>query len=347
MPQLEHTTQFPEFEVTIGGTTLTQKDSGGLVNLVVEDHVDMMGMAQITVDTGHLSEGQDFSSFKIGDEVKASFGGGGGNAFVGLITGMRHAWRDGSQTVTITAMDPTSKLAASRHTQTFESMTDSEIFEKVVGDAGLEVGKVDATSGASDHVAQRNESDLNFLKRLAARNGYQVMSTEGKIDFIKPSFTGDTIEVDRSKLTSMDFEFSDQQIPAELTVIGWDPVTKAKVEGTATKADIESMGSGEGAVDKTGPVWSGTSYITDVQVTSQEAAKAMAVGELNRLARNFLRGRASVSGTGELKAGCTVKFTGQHKGMAAEGYVISVRHSVESGGLHTSQIIFCSNSHTT
>lgn len=346
MAELTHETQTPDFKVTLKGVDITQAEPNGLVNLVVEDHVDMMGMAQITLSND--AQGKlPWKDIAVGDDVEASFGGGDKLAFKGIVTGLRHFWQAGTSTVTVTALDPTSKLAASRHTQTFEEMTDSEIFEKVVGDAGLEVGKVDATNGKSDHVAQRNESDLNFVKRLASRNGYQVMAEEGKINFTKPSFQDDTIKIPAGKLTAMDYEFTDQTIPEELTVIGWDPVTKAKVEGTATKADIQKMGSGEGAVDKTGPVWSGKSYITDVQVTSQEAAKLMAVGELNRLARGYMKGRATVDGTGELRAGCTVKFTDQHHGMAAEGYIISVRHTIEAGGLHNSQIIFCGNTHTT
>ncbi len=345
MAELTHKKLTPDFKVVLKGVEITQAEPNGLVNLVVEDHVDMMGMAQITLNT-NAGEKSPWGDIAIGDDVECHFGGGDKAAFKGLVTGKRHSWQAGKAVVTLTALDPTTKLASSRNTRTFEEMTDSEIFEQVIGEAGLETGTVDSTSGKSPHVVQRNESDLEFVKRLASRNGYQVNADAGQINFIKPSFQGDTIEIPASKLSNMDFEFTDQQIPTELTVIGWDPVTKAKVEGTATKADIEKMGSGEGAVDKAGPIWSGKSFITDVQVASQDAAKLMAIGELNRLARGFMKGRATVNGTGEVRAGCTIKLTGQHKGMAAEGYVISVRHTLEPGGLHSSQIIFSGNTHT-
>ena len=342
MAELSHVTMVPDFKIVLGGTEITQANTHGLVDLVVEDHVDMMGMAQITLNPNS----GPWKDLKAGDEVEVHFGGGSKAAFKGLLTTKRHAWQQGQGMLTVTALDPTSKLAASRHTRTFEEMTDSEIFEDVIGKAGLETGKVDATTGKSPHVAQRNESDLEFVKRLASRNGYQVMAEEGKINFTKPSFQGDTIEIPSNKLENMDFDVSDQQIPSELTVIGWDPVTKAKVEGTATKSDIESMGSGDGAVDNTGQVWGEPSFITDVQVTSQEAAKNMAVGELNRLARSLIKGRATVNGNGQIRAGDTIKFTKQHEGMAAEGYVVSVRHMFEVGGGHLAQIMFCGNTHT-
>jgi phage protein D len=229
----------------------------------------------------------------------------------------------------------------------YEDMTDADVFKKVVGRAGLTVGKVDATSETYPYIFQRNESDLNFLKRLASRNGYQVVANEGKLDFLKPAFGGDVVTIPAGKLTSLDYEFADQSIPTELTVVGWDYLTKKKVEGKASSGDVQTIGGGSNSVSKTGQIWQAPAFISDVQVSTQSAAKAMAEGELNRLARNFMRGRATVNGTGEVRAGQTVKFEGQRKNFNPEAYVLSVRHTIESTGLHVTQIIFCSNTHAT
>jgi len=341
MSESKHQTDGPDFEVNISGQAFEQGDTDGLTSLVVEDHVDTVGMMQATFN----NRGVDWDSIKIGDKAWVEFGGGSDKAFEGFVTAIRHYWKEGTETVTITAMDPTVKLASSRVTKVYEEMSDSDIFEAVVGRAGVSVGKVDSLSTKHDYVFQRNESDLNFLKRLASRNGYLLMATNGKVDFLKPAFKGDTVEVPKGKLVQIDYEYTDQHLPPKLTVLGWDYVTKKMVTSTASSGDVDTMGGGSNAVSKTGQIWQAESFISDVFVSSESGAKAMAQGELNRLARNFMRGRATVNGTGEVKAGKSVKFTGQRLNFNPEGYVISVRHTVESTGLHQTQIIFCSNVH--
>jgi phage protein D len=344
MPQLQKRSQAPDFEVKVNGQSFTQASTDGLTNIIVEDHVDMVGVAQLTFN----NRGINWRELKIGGEVEVQFGGGSGRKnFKGNITGLRHYWKSGVETVTLTAMDPTCKLAASRTTKVYEDKKDSDVVNEVVGRAGLEVGKVDATDKVHPYIFQRNESDLNFLKRLASRNGYLLMANEGKIDFLKPAFGGNTVEIESTRLTALDYEFTDQQIPTELTVIGWSYLDKKKVEATASPGSVQTMGGGKNSVSGTGQIWQGSSYISDVMVATQEDAKAMAEGELNRLARNYMRGRATVNGTGEVFAGQNVKFIGQRGGFNPEGYVISVRHVVEATGLHSSQIIFCGNTHTT
>ena len=73
------------------------------------------------------------------------------------------------------------------------------------------------------------------------------------------------------------------------------------------------------------------------------AAKDVAVAELNRLARNFLRGRAVVDGNGKLFAGVSIKFTGHRDGFNPEAYVISARHLYESNRGFSTEVRFCSN----
>lgn len=329
------------YVVEVAGQSLTQAESGGLEVLVVEDHVDMVSVLKATVNFG----GFDWSSINIGDDVTAGFGGSDEKAFAGIVTGIRHhSSQGGLEFVTVIAMDPLCKLRASRRTKVYdEDATDSDIVSALLGEAGVDPGTVDSTSGANKYVIQRNESDLMFLKRLAARNGYLLLgNAEGKVDFKKVQFSGSAVELEQSSIMSFDYTVSHQNIPPGITVLGWNYMDKVKVEGAATDGDIETIGGGANGVAETGTIWQADAYISDVHVNSDDAAKAMAIAELNRAARQFVRGQATVQGNGEIRAGKLVAFKNFATGFNPEVFVISSRHVVE-GGNYTTEFQFVGN----
>lgn len=316
----------PQFVADIG-FDLTQSESQGLEELVVEDHIDMMGALRVTIN----EQGFDWSAINMGDGVSCGFGGSSDKTFGGYITAFRHfSVEAGMEFFQIIALDPKIKLAASRHTRVFEEMTDSDIVSAVLGEAGVESGTVDSTSATFKYVLQRNESDLRFLMRLAARNGYVLQGNfEGKVDFKKPQYSGGGLELEREKLKAFDYTVSSQNVPTEVTCYGWDYVAKEKVEGTASSVD--TIGGGSDAVSETGMIWDEPSWITDVWVDDQGVAQAMAEAHLNRMARQFVQGRAVIEGDGQIRAGVKVKFKGFATGFNPEVVVVGSKHVVAHG----------------
>lgn len=332
--------QAPHYEVSVGSVTCTHTEPNGMEYLQVEDHVDLIGVARVSLGL----ECADWASIKIGDEVTIKVGGSSRKMFVGQVTGFRHSWQAGKQTLTVIAMDPLVLMSASRRTQIFEEQKDSDVVSAVISASGASAGTVDSTSETHVYIFQRNESDLNFAKRMAARNGYLLMANEGKVDFTKAQFSDSPVEINPGTLLALDWESSDVQVPPELTVIGWDYLTKETVEATASSGAIETIGGGSNAVSEA-KTWAETSYVTDLHVTTQAGATAVAEGELNRLARNFLRGRAQVEGTDQIYAGKLVSFVEQRTGFNPTGFVVSTRHIIEPNKGYTTEIFFCSNTH--
>lgn len=327
------------FKVTLGGGTHTQQKPGGLESLLIEDHVDLIGVARVTFNLEHAS----WSALQVGDDLVVEVGASQRKMFKGLVTGVRHLHKRGRDAVTVVAMDPLVKLTSSRRTEVYEEQTDSDIASQVLSRAGVTSGQVDSTQPARDHVMQRNESDLDFLKRLAARNDYLLMANEGKIEFSKPQLQGAPVEISQEVLEHLDYSYSAIRVPPSITCYGWDYVEAAKVEGSASSGDLDTIGGGKSAVDAAGAIWSDTSYVSDVHVASQGEAKDIAVGELNRLARNFLRGKATVDGNAAIHAGVRVKFVGHRTGFNPEVVVVSSRHLFEFRRGYTTEFTFCSN----
>jgi phage protein D len=332
------------FTLTLAGATMNQAEPKGLLSLVVEDHLDMIGMAEATF----LPESEvKWDSVKFGSDVEVVIDEAGENAagvkiFVGIVTEIRYSVSAGRRVMVVSAMDPLCKLAASRHTRVFEDKTDSDIVSSVLGSAGVQKGAVDSTSGANKYTFQRNEPDLYFLKRLAARNGYLLTAKEGKIDFKKTQFSGSPVEIAQDEVESFEVSLTNAHLAPKVTVVGWDYIKKEVVTSTADKGKADAIGSGTNAVGASDGLWSDPAFVADLLVATQSGADAMAASELNRLGRTFLRGRAVVHGNAKLHAGVKVKFTNFGDKLNAEGIVISSRHSVGDGGFRT-EIHFCGN----
>lgn len=337
------------FTLSVGSVLVdaSQSNTQGVESFMVEEHLDMVGVAQITIRPNDVT---DVSKLKIGDEVKVRVGGDG-RTFDGFVTGFRMTLEGNEPKLTVIAMDPLCKLASSRHTRTWppdgneaasETVSDSDIFSDVIGKAGLTAGSVDALPQSAKYVFQRNESDLNFLKRLAARNGYLLRAVEGKVDFMKAQFTGTKIEVDYKTAKALEFTWSPIWVPPKLKVHGYDYVTKTLISGESTT--LTGMGGGDDAIKYgSSQIWAQESHISDVVVTADASAKGYAEAELERLGRNFLRGRAVLDGSGEMYPGQLIKFGGFGK-HNPEGYIVSTRHVVTTKpDDFRTEIHFCGN----
>jgi phage protein D len=154
---------------------------------------------------------------------------------------------------------------------------------------------------------------------------------------------GEGVEVCNASVETLDYSMNAFQIPPSITAYGWDYVATSAVEGTASSGDILAIGGGQNAIEAASKIWSDTSYISDVQVATQEGALAIAASELNRAARNFLRGTARILGNADIYAGAKLKFTGFSTGFNPEVYVISARHTFETKRGYTTEVQFCGN----
>lgn len=324
------------YKMTIDGTEYTQNDPQGVIAIVVENHLDMIGQAKITLNAHGLNPSQ----FQKGKNIEIEFGGSEKKAFVGVITELRHTVERGTECFLLTALDPLTKLANTRATKVWggspsENIKDSDVANEVIAAGGAAPGTVDATTGGRPYVFQRAETNLAFLKRLAARNGYLLYAEEGKIQFKKPQFSDEPLPISQGDLVKNNVHQSDVQIPTKITVFGWNHLSKKQVKGSATPSDIDKIGSGSPPSPQT---TDGEVDIVDVFVDSDSAAKEMAKAEMNRLARGLLKGTIEVHLNGKLVPGVKVKLEGQYTGSNPELVVVACTHVVEVGGASSTQI---------
>ncbi len=330
------------YEITIGGTTMSQPENEGVQTIIIEDHVDMVSM--LTMKVGG-AEGQPAWSFSIGDEVEAKVGEGNVLLFKGHVVALEPSFQvDGISAITLRALDPLHILGRGRKTRFWEDVKDSAIVSEVGAECGLSVD-ADETDETMSYVLQRNESNIAFLKRLAARNNCALRVDEGTLKFLKNQYDGEEVDIQLGEnLRSLRISFNSLEQVSEVIVRGWDISAKEEVVGTASYADITAVGDGDiGSQVADAAFGESLAYITDVPVGSQTQADAIALAEMERLARQFARGTGTIQGNDRVRAGAVVAFSGLNSPNDGSYYVLASRHIISNRTGYTTEFTFCSN----
>lgn len=329
------------YKLTIGGTEFSQAKNDGLEQLVFEDHVDMVGTMQVRVGGG---EGQPKWNFKIGDEVTLKLGSGSKEIFSGEVTSVEPSFEVGGvSSLSIRALDKMHRLGRGRKTRNWNDMKDSDVATEVGKECGLSVD-ADGTPDTHAYILQRNESNIAFIKRLAARNNFVVRVTDKKLEFKKASFNAQKIKVEMGKnLRSLRMAFNSTDMVQKVIVRGWDPKAKKEIVGQATTGDVTSIGGGDIGADLAGKFGDSTAYITDVPVSSQAQANQVAKAEMERLARQFCKGSVVVAGDDTALAGAAIEMSGLPQGQNGSFFVIASRHVISKRSGYITELQICSN----
>lgn len=331
-----------KYKIVIGSTTLMQKEADALQMATVEDHVDMVAMATVRVGG---AEDHPKWNFKIGDAVTVEIEGK--SLFSGEVIAMEPGYQvEGNTTMTLRAMDKSHRLGRGKKTRFWNDKKDSDVAQEVGSECGLGVD-ADDTGEMLPYILQRNESNIAFLKRLAARNNYQLRVDGDSLLFKKATFSGGGVQVkmggEDGTLRSMRMSFNSAEQVQKVVVRGWDTATKQEIVGTATTGDVTAIGGGDLGASASSIFGESTAYITDVPVTSQAMANQIAKAEMERHARQFCRGSCSVTGNPDIKAGSTVEFSGLSSGQNGTFYIVASRHIISARTGYSTELTFCSN----
>jgi phage protein D len=332
----------PSFELKIGGQAYTQADPKGFQSMVIEDHMDMVDM--LTAEFGGAPSNPPWN-FKIGDAVEAKAGAGSNLLFKGNITAIEPSFPgEGITSIRIRALDPVSKLGRGRRTRFWENVKDSDIVKEVGAECGLSV-KADPTDQTRAYVLQRNESNVAFLKRLAAQNNFTLRVEESTLEFKKTQYSGQDVGVEMGKnLSGVRMNFNSSEMVSKVEVRGWDIMAKKEVVGTASSSDVTSVGGGTMGVSNASSAFGDSvAYITDVPVSTQEAANQIAKAEMERIARQFAKGSANMKGNDQVRAGARVQLKGLSAPQDGTYFIVSSKHTVNANSGYTTEFTFCSN----
>jgi phage protein D len=161
-----------------------------LVRAVVDTHLHLPDMFELTF---HDLEGTIVkdAGLEIGSVVEISAGAPDSDSTTSLIKGevtsIEAICQEGLIYSIVRGYEKAHRLQRAKRTKTFLNMKDSEIASQVAGDAGLDIGEVEETSVAHDHIAQIAQTDWDFLQQRAREIGYEAGVVAGKFFFRKAS----------------------------------------------------------------------------------------------------------------------------------------------------------------
>jgi phage protein D len=124
---------------------------------------------------------------------------------------------------------------------------------------------------------------------------------------------------------------------SRVTVRGWDNVKGEKIEHVAERKDLKTGGvgdeAGQDAIEKS--FGEREEVITDRPVNSVDEAKKLALGVLEQIAKEMVKGNGSTLGLPDLRAGSVVMIGGMGKRFSGRYFVTATTHTISDGGYVT------------
>jgi uncharacterized protein len=236
--------------------------------------------------------------------VKASFATGGGSQLL------------------ISGYDLSYKMMKGKNSSSWNDKKDSDVVQLVAGTYGFSSVKADDTKVVFPQIKQDKQSDFEFVKQLADRNGF-VFSVENRdLSFAAPpraASLGVAAVLHWGKtLSSFAPEVTTADQVSEVKVIGWDAASKKEINGSA-----KSSTSGGSVEEVRKPVY------------SKAEADTLAAALLDEIMRGRVRGSGECLGLPVLKPGTGIELQGLGKKFSKVYYLEKTTHSIGSSGYKT------------
>jgi hypothetical protein len=255
----------------------------------------------------------------------------------GYVTQVRphHAAEEEESYVEIIGMDATCLMSLEEKIKDWPGKSDSDIAREIFQSYNLtcEVDDTGPAPAEAETTVIQRETDIQFLRRLARRNGFECFVKGGTGNFRKPVLTDPPLPVlaahfgDETNLISFDAR-SDALRPVKVTMHRLDPVSKELQEATVEATDQKQLGL-EGALSFDPP-----GGVASRMFVKQAVASSLV--EMRNLSRAlveestwFVEGRGEIDSSlygAILEARRLVPVKGVGEAFSGVYYLTSVRH---------------------
>ena len=323
-------------DVKVDGTALDPTAVAQVLEIRVDQHLRLPERCSIRLADPELDL-IDGGTFTLGATLDVSFTGPAGSSpasvFSGEIASLEPEFDHHEAVLVVRGYDRSHRLHRTRKTAAYQQMSYSAIAQRVAGANGL-TGSVQSTGAAPAFVQQSNETDWEFLWRLADEVGYDVRVDGRKLEF-RPAGTiaaggapvtvtwGATLLAFRPRATAV------QQVES-VTVRGWDPATKQPIEATKTPAP-SGADIGLERATAASALGGGTAVVADRPIRTSGEANALAASVADRLGETFVEAEGTAVGDPALKAGAKVEVEGVGSSFGGTYTLSAATHLLRSG----------------
>ena len=340
-------------KIEIDGRPLSQEYERLVELTVVDDHLFLPDMFVLSF-RDPKREVLDQAGLKIGARVQIAAARLGDEPSDTLITGevtSLEAEFDGiGSRAVVRGYDQSHRLHRGRRTETYRDVSDSELAKRVARRAGLQTGRIDATSTTHPHVSQANLTDWEFLKARAREIGYEVAVRDGKLEFRSPTeaadgpAVGDTTSKDPLQLVlGRNLEEFRPRIASaeqvkEVEVRGWDTAQKQALVGRA-KADTSSVALDVKPDQLAATFGSPTFVSVERPLSTQAEVDAAAQALAEEIAGAFAEAEGIARGDAKLVAGTAISVGQAGNPFEGKYTITSSRHVFDANGYRTHFVV--------
>ncbi len=234
------------------------------------------------------------------------------SVFKGMVVSLEPEFGASGTILGVRAYDGSHLLHQTRRAETYQNMTAADIARKVGRNAGIGEGTIDASGAAYDFIQQNNETDWEFLWRLAGRIDFEVLVIDHKLNFRKAGPPSGTQEITLrwgEDLTAFKPRVTAVQQVDQVTVRARNPAQTQPFE--ATEQVVEPVSQiGISRAQAAGALNGGTMVVADRPVMSQQEASDLAKSYAAHLGSAYLEAEGDCKGNPLIKAGSKVKIEG-------------------------------------
>jgi phage protein D len=324
----------PGADVELDGQALDAAVAAQLLEVRVDLHRRLPDRCSLRLADPELDL-VDRDSFPLGGELAVSLAGPAGSStalFAGPVASLEPEFDRNAAVLVVRAYDRSHVLARTRRTDTYQQMSYPDIARKLAGANGLSAGTIDSAGSPSPFVQQSNETDWEFLWRLADAIGFEVHVEGRRLHFRKAASAaagaatkltwGEQLLAFRPRVTAV------QQVE-EVTVRGWDPSTQQAIEATAETSSATAIGIDR--ADAVSALGGGTVTLADRPVQTSAEATLLAESVAGQLGETFAEAEGVAVGTPALTAGAKVEVEGIGSRFGGTYTISSATHVVRSG----------------
>jgi uncharacterized protein involved in type VI secretion and phage assembly len=345
-----------------GGTALADDARDRIVRTVVDTHLHLPGMFEITFldDAGTVVQTAGLS---IGTEVQilgqALDSSAARLLIAGEVTSIEGVFERMTFLTVVRGYDKAHRLQRARRTRTFLNMKDSEIASQLATEAGLTPGQIEASATTHVHLGQCHQTDWEFLSQRAREIGFETGMSATGLYFRKastvsggtgvpPTLTfGQNLRAFRPRVTT-------GNMAPNVEVRVWDPIQatvvaastatatgSASVTGAAPASLTSTFAraatpaapapSASPGVGNLGPAPGTDAFVVydrpaGIGAAATAAATEVAAGLADHLASTFAEAEGDVAGTPAVQAGVAVQVAGVPAPFAGTWMVTNARH---------------------
>lgn len=248
----------------------------------------------------------------------------------------------GAPELMISGYDHAFPLTNGKSSRTWSNATDSSAVQEIAGFHNLSAA-IESTTERHAQIEQNQESDFEFIKKLADRNHFELYVDATKtLHFGKPRDRDDAVVTLRwgEGLLSFKPEANLAGQIAGVKIYGWDPKRKEQIVGSAGIGDESDLDARDkSAAQRIGsivrdPAKRPVLRLRQPVFTKAEADKR-AQAAFNERAKQFLTGEAEALGLPEIRPDKNVALENLGDPFSRTYYVHQTTHKVDGSGYRT------------